>query len=371
MLMQINLDISLRLLYSSMILLLFLLFMILLVSLYLRWRNQVRESLKAALLEKYYPLIFGFLEDEISIKEISDQFSGRGFEYSVFEKLVKDIIDEVSGDDKQKLRSLLFIDKLFSYHFKQLNGNRTGGLLKACNYFSYTRLINYKVIIRLKELISHKNRLVAYMAVSALMASKSVKNKATGLKKIVSRKKISDMAILELLYEFNNTEKNEKDDEIKYLKEIIEDESVPPDNKSIIILAVEELGYYQLQTYLFKLLHNESEYWQNSEIKGALVVALGKFGYNEAAPYIRQLVMQTNWSLVKAGVIALSNLGGFENLDFLLSQLSDDLQKNEFILRSLLSSGYSQEEIEALFVEPYLSEYSLLMDSILQKPSSI
>ncbi len=329
--------------------------------------------MKLKLNERFYPLIFSYMEDETSIEKIEKDLSGHGFEYGVFEGTVKKLIDEVTGDDKHRLRKLLYIDPLFNHHYKQLMSNRESKLLKACNYFSYTRLINFKIIERLKSLITHKNRLVAYVAVSALMASKSVSDRAEGLKQIVKRRKISEMAILELIYEFKNNDLDQSVKEVEHLKNIIEDEEVPVDSKAIIILAVEELGYYQLQGFLFSLLSLKSEYWETPQIIRSIILALGKFGYEDATPYIRQCTLGVNEIIYEAGIEALSIIGGFENFDFLISLLSEDAIKNEVILRALLKNGFEQEEIEEAIGKENqrFQDYTLLMDIIKQKPLSV
>ena len=267
---------------------------------------------------------------------------------------------------------MLYIDPLFKYHWKQLRSNGIRDLLKACHYFSYTRLINYQIITRLKSLIEHKNRLVSYAAVSALMASKVVDDRAYGLSRAVRRAKISNMAIIELIYEFKNSELDQSEEEIKYLKEIIFDQQVPVDIKAVIILAVEELGYYQLQGFLFSFISNKDEYWSNPEIKRAIMLALGKFGYTEATPYIRQCTLSTNIDVFEAGVEALASFGGEENFDFIISLISENNLKNELIFKSLLKNGYSQVDIEkSLEIDNQANQdFSLIMDIINQKPLS-
>jgi hypothetical protein len=244
-------------------------------SLIIRSVNLRNEKREAELKEKYYPIIFEFLEEEVEEKKdrILSRIGNSTFDYYVLEMILKELIDQIEGEDDQKLRELLFMEPIYRRHLKQLKSGKDTEKLKACLYFSYARRVNPELINTLRTLLDHPNRFLAFSAASALMASDNTNVRAQAIEHISRVHSISEMGLLELLYKFQNENSNQRDLEAFYLIQLIRNPDIDTDNRALIIEGASEMHYVALMNFLRRALESNEELWQPDRVKVALIRA--------------------------------------------------------------------------------------------------
>ena len=341
-------EISVQILWTTLLVLLFSTIVLLLGSMYMRYRNRIIERKVQAYTNKFYPIILDYLENGKDEDEILKHFTGKGIEYAVFEKVVIELLDQLSGDDADKIRQLLYLDPIFEHHVRQLDSGSKVTLVKACNYFGYVRLVNFRVIRVLRYLVNDSNRLLAFSAASALMASKNIEDRKYALERISMRKRISEMAVLELLHKFQSKSKKETrhNEEAEALKWVVNLKDIPSDNLALLVLGISEMGYFQLTELFYKYLKSRLMRWNHVEVKKALIRSQGYFLNWEASEYIRNLLDAPNPEIVKASAEVLSIMKGEENEQKLLSKITGEDENEDFvILSAMFSEGYDDSFI--------------------------
>lgn len=360
LLIQSTYDGAIQVLWVTLFVLLVLTLLLFATSLYMRWLHKRIEDKLAFYKEKFYPIILEYIETGENRNELLPKFTGRNIEYSAFEKVVVDLLEYVQGNDAEKLRKLLFIDPIFNFHLKQLDAKSTVVQVKACIYFSKTRLVNNKIIEKLKKLSKHKNRFLAFAAASALMASPSVEVRAYALEMMAKRAQISEMALLELLYRFKYRHDDQLEEEVKHLQRIIELEDVLSDNRALLILGVSEMSYFHLAAFFYELLLREEKIWNVPSVKTSLVYAQEYFLNDEASEYMRKLIHSNEMDIKHAAIEVLSKFRGEENEEEIFKQVNgNDQELDFFIVKTLMEEGYAAHDIAIKSTEveiPYVNQ---------------
>ena len=369
LLLQVQFEVSVSLLWITFLILLVLTFILLGGSVYMRGVRKSIEHRVAYYEGKFYPIVLDYLESGKHEDEVLKHFRGARIEYAVFEKVVIELIGQLQGSDASKIRQLLYIDPIFEYHMKQLDSNSDVEQVKACNYFAYVRLVNFTVIERLRSFLDDENRLLAFSAASALMASKNVVERANALEIIAKRKRISEMALLELLYKFKYIHDDQREQEAKKIKEIVQKEGIPDDNLALLIVGSSEIGYFQLREFFFALLLSKKEKWNTVAIKIALIRAQGYFLNFDASPHLRKMLEHPDIKVVRATALVLSMLKGDENEEALFRQITGkDQEKDFYITSALFQEGYEIPYIIDNAATEQKEELKALLDIIRHEP---
>lgn len=341
------LELSVQLLWSVMLVLVILTLGLFVVSIIARFRHRQYDLKVNALNEKFYPVILSYLNDDITEDEIEDIFSGQGLEYSVFEDIIFEMLQNLEGEEAYKLQELLFLPPIFQYHLDQLNSSSDVTRIKACTYFSYLRLINYKVITSLLDFLYSDNKLLVFSAASALMASRDIDIRARALYMVVKQKHYSGMAMLEMVYKFHNDEDEQMDEEAEVLKTLINNENIPIDNAAVLIEAASELGYQQLMPYFFERLQSTRLRWRTPNVLKALIKAQGIYFNLEAAEEIKTHIDHKDPEVRKMVAFALGQFGGEDNLKSLYEMLFDPVYEVKHMATKMLYEN-GEEGIELL-----------------------
>lgn len=317
-----------------------------LASLVTRARHRRYEKKVEAYSEHIYPLILQYLEGEMSKEAVQDRMSGKGLEYSVFENIIFDMLENLEGNEVRKLQKLLYLQPIFDYHLEQLRSNNTINRIKACNYFSYVRLINYRILNQLMGMLFSPNPMLAFSAASALMASKECSIRAEALRAIARRPHISGMALLEIFYKFHFEQDDQLDEEGAELLKLIDDVNIPPDNLAMMINGISEIGYHQLAGPFLEKLKSDHDRWNRPNVLGALIRALGTYFNLEAAPVVRQYIYHDHTQVRKAAAETLGIFGQKEDLKALYNMLYDDnFQVKLTAAEALLQNGEQGEQL--------------------------
>jgi len=316
------------------------------VSLGMRLRHRKMESLAESYKESFYPLILNYLEDSSSKENILSFFTGKNLEYAVFERTVIRLLKNLDGDEVKNLKELLLIEPIYNYHLNQLTSNNEIIQIKACNYFRFTQLINPKIIYKLRDFVNSENRLLAFSAASALMASREVSIRAEALKEIAKKNNISKMGLLELLYKFESRDNSLKEEEAEALKGLILDAEIPDENKSLLIQGITEMSYYQLSEFFADLISDKNIDKENVKILNALINAQKDLFNITTSPVIRSFLKCKNYDIQLAAIETLAAFGGKNNLSAIYGLIENGetgIQKN--CIKSLLNNNISEKDI--------------------------
>lgn len=365
-----DLEMSIGFLYSTFLVLFILALLLIVGTVYIRWRHRIIDDKVERLTEYFYPIVLHYLETGEDEDEVLKHFSGKKIEYAVFEKVVIELIQQLDGQDAAKMSQLLLIDPIFDYHVKQLRSSNKVELLKACDYFSYIRLVNFSIKKRLKELLFHKNRMIAFSASSALMASKDVSDRIYALIQISQRKKISEMALLEMVYKFKYFNEDQRDEEAGAVKELLlGDHKISSDNLALIIRATSEIGYFQLSGLYKELLISEEKKWNRVLVKKALIRAQAFFFNTEVDSYLRELIKQEGRLYIKEITEVLSIFGGEENIQVVLNCLDGkDEYRDMQIIKTFVKNQHDDEELVTLVPEEKVPYIKNLVDIVNHEP---
>lgn len=339
-------SLSLSLLGIVTFLLFFMTISLFILSLSMRLRHRKIENLAESYEESFYPLILNYLEDGSSKEKILSFFTGKNLEYAVFEKTVIRLLRNLDGDEVKKLKELLLIEPIYNYHLNQLTSNSDILRIKACNYFRFTQLISPRIINKLKDFVNSDNRLLAFSAASALMASREVSIRAEALKEIAQKNKISKMGLLELLYKFESSDNSQKTEEAEALKKLIIDSEIPDENKTLLIQGITEMNYYQLSDFFADLISGKNIDKDNVKILNALINAQKDLFNITTSPVIRTFLKHKNHDIQIAAIETLAAFGGKNNLSAIFKMIENGnagVQKS--CLRSLLYNNISEKDI--------------------------
>ncbi len=316
-------DLSVNFLWIVTLVLLVLTFILFFASIVARTRHWTHEQLEKTYQNKHYPLILEYLGGEITEEEIEDTFRGEGVEFAVFEDIIFEMLENLEGEDADKLRKLLYLSPIFNYHFNQLNASDDVECIKACNYFSYVKLVNYKVIQKLLDFLSSENKMLVFSAASALMASNDVDIREKALNEVARKSHYSRMALLEMVYNFHNYGEEQMGAEARVLQKLMDDEEVSPKSAAVLIEGASELGYQQLLPFLLGKLKSTQSRWRHPDILKALIRAQGTYYNFEALPYVKKFISHSNPEVRKAAAFAFGRFGDKESLQELYRLLQD------------------------------------------------
>ncbi|MGK7370728.1 MAG: HEAT repeat domain-containing protein [Candidatus Halalkalibacterium sp. M3_1C_030] len=333
-----------------------------LASIIARTSHWSHEQLVKTYQNKHFPLILEYLDGEITEEEIEKEFRGQGIEFSVFEEIIFEMLENLEGNEADKLRQLLYLEPIFNYHFQQLNSSDKVECIKACNYFSHVRLINYKVIKKLQALLSSENKMLVFSAASALMASQEVDIRAKALRVVAEQAHYSRMALLEMVYKFHNTEEEQMQEEGEALKNLIDDDDIPPKSASVLIEGASELGYQSLLPFFLSKLESTEQRWKHPEILRALIKAQGDFYNSGAFPLIEKYIDHADSEVRKSIAYALGKFGDDKSLKGLYRLLHDrDYEVKVIAAKGLYENGEDgQTWLEASYEEEHLNIKSIV-----------
>jgi hypothetical protein len=259
------------------------------VAVVLRKKHERDEQYRLRKKEELYPMVLGYLDLEnskISQVEKAEQELGARLgskrDLEVLEDLAIEIMYNIAGEEKLRLRRLLLIQPLYNQRYRQLKSWRVENLIQACLYF--TNVINQRsnVLDQIFPLLEHRSVLVMHTAASAIFSFDDVKVRGKALREVCNRRGISEMALIELVYKFHNQEFDQMDEEVAELTSIISDQNIPNINRGVIIKSVADIGYVTMADHLFGLISSADD-TGNGVIATSLIEAMGSFGYTGSA----------------------------------------------------------------------------------------
>jgi len=226
--------------------------------------------------EELYPLILSYMIDDseqlISIQKALQ----RQDDILVLLTIMYEIMDSVEGDEIERLRDILGIEKIRINRRKLLHSDIKDNQIQACSYFARLARFNEEDFELFQRFLHSDQLMLAHTAATALMKVDQVEYRFIALSAIMQRQRVSRLAVLDLVYQFHNRINDQMDEEAEKLLELIKDRSLPIDNIAVCIKGICEIGYVTIAMELFELL--ESGYWDASgTVTEALIYAMGRF----------------------------------------------------------------------------------------------
>ncbi|MDZ7807914.1 MAG: HEAT repeat domain-containing protein [Gracilimonas sp.] len=338
-------DISIYLLVIVSLVLLGLTLLLFVSAIFIRLRHRKWAADIDQYRKKMLPHVLNYLE-EGDEKEVEEQFTGAKLEYYAFEKIVTEMLSQVEGNEAKKLKELLFLDPIFDHHYKLLISNDDVDRVKACNYFSNVRLVNFKIIKKLKEYLNSPNQMLVFSAATALMGSEDVNLRVEALCSIAKKNKISDMALIELFHKFHSDEDDQNEVEGEALKAVLENQDISSENRALFIKSITEIGYYNLVDYLLEKLKEPTKDWDHPEILIANIKAQGEFNNIKSVKVIRTYLDDESPEVVSAAVSELSDYGSEDDLPYFKYLLGhSDNKVKKAAVYALLQNNVKETEI--------------------------
>ncbi|PKD42616.1 hypothetical protein [Rhodohalobacter barkolensis] len=225
--------------------------------------NQYRET--------FLPLIFEYMEENVKEATFEKLLGSNTLKYRVFEETIVKLLKNVEGEDADKLKRLLMIESLYKYHLKQLKAGNDVVKIEACNYFRYTNIVRADVVYILGNFVQSDNTYLAFSAASALMASDNFNDRMHAMDTFTKREGISKMALLELFYRFKHDNKSQTTEEAAFLVALIADKNLSTKKRALLIRCVSESNYYLMIKPLQSWLESKDEFWKEPEVLSALI----------------------------------------------------------------------------------------------------
>lgn len=301
-----------------------------LTAVILRKKHERDEAYRLRKREELYPLILNYLDlDPENRKELEIAETGivrrlkTARDLEVIEDLILEIMYNIAGAEKLRLRQLLLIRPLYTQRYRQLKSWRVENLIQGCLYF--VNVINQRsnVLDQIFPLLDNRSVLVLHTAASAIFAYEDVATRGRALEEVCRRTGISEMALLELVYKFHNKEFDQMDEEVAELKRIISDRSLPNVNRGVIIKSVADIGYATMADYLHDLILTMQD-TDNGVIANSLIHAMGRFEYTGAAEMLAAKFHDSPDVAIRETLAdTLGKLGNKESIPVLIRMTSD------------------------------------------------
>jgi hypothetical protein len=304
--------------------------------------NRIREQVK----EELYPQVLAYLEDAISADEVipkSDE-KHHTIRLQELEQMLFDYARHLEGEEYEKIQQLLTHRRFMSYHLKQLQSKTDQVRIRACVYYGHLEALPEHVEHRIEAFLQSDNRLLAHAAASAMMSSRNLNIRFRALTVMSSRKVISEMALLDLLYEFHRVELDQAEQETKRIMQLVRNELLPELNVALLIRGLADLNLVFASDPLFNLFQNPKRYDVSGQITEALIRAMTEFYRMDALPRIRSEIYNNSVAVRKACAYAFGEMGQEEDLKALKNLLYDKDYAVRFeavkALNKLGSDGY-------------------------------
>ena len=267
------------------------------LSLYLLFTSVlVRFASKYVLKQKdkrrnlFYGLIIEYITAEEPDMSELEKVVMADFDIDLFVDLAGDLMNQLDGQEVLKLQALLSMPVIRSSYLQKLKSKVRQEQIDACLYYSKIVTLEPEELTILQSYVMSTNQLLAHSAASGLLSSSDVDVRFGAVVQMVRSKRISRLALLEILYQFHLKTSDQFEEESEYLAKLMVDESMPASNIGVVIRAITDIGYVQLLMVLFDLL--ESGFRStDDEIIEALIYSMGQFQFGPAGDWMIETTM--------------------------------------------------------------------------------
>lgn len=198
------------------------------------------------------PLIFSYLDGQIDAHEFSAQVQKR-HELMVAYQNINLMIDNITGDERRKLKALLELPRFKQHFYRKLRSSRPMHVAQACKFFSQKSSIDKKTIRRLTELQQYEYNVIAYASTLALVNSNDRQVRDKALIRFLHREQNASMAVNDIIFKYyeKNTDKEEAAEKLVFY---VMDNTIPEKTTAAVLSMFPEFGLYAYTSDLYKML---------------------------------------------------------------------------------------------------------------------
>lgn len=264
---------------------------LLFTSVLIRYASRYVERQKEKRKNLFYGLIIEHITAEGATTEAIENELKVEMDIDLFVELVGDLMTQLDGQEVPKLRTLLSIPTIRSGYLKKLQSKIPQQQIDACLYYSRVIDLNEAELTLLRSYVRSSNQLLAHSAASGLLSSDDVDVRFEAVSQMVRSRRISRLALLEILYRFHSTAIDQFEEESERLANLIADESLPADNIGVVIRAITDIGYVQLLMVLYDLLESGFRA-DDDEVIEALIHSMGQFQFGPAGDWMLETTLR-------------------------------------------------------------------------------
>lgn len=286
--------------FSGIILLvLLLLFTVLIIYTYFhRWILNIRKKKKSDAQEYILPLIYRYLDGDISESDFSDALRDH-YDIVVAFNNIDDMIDSLKGEEREKLKKLLDLSAFRKHFLKKFKSNSVMDLAEACMYSEKKLETDPKIIKELYGLQHHDRPVIVYAATLALINSSKQEIRDQALISFLQCPQNASMAINDIIYKYCELHP-EKDQAGAFLMEQVSTSEIPIKNAMAVVHMFRDLNFYQLTDPLFKLFSSPLPRDEHGHLRATLLNVLNQLPAPEVTEELfRQRLWESDYQMVR------------------------------------------------------------------------
>jgi hypothetical protein len=297
--------------------------LVLIIAFVRRWQLRNEELYRTNKSKEISREVIRYVSGEIGISGV-EKILKKQSDYIILLEQVRILDKTLEGKENERLQGLMDLDKIRKHFEKRFSSGDPIFQAKACLYFAKKAEIPVPYIAKLVDLSANKNPLLSYAATSALMAHGGMKHKSIAIKNVLKNKRVSEMALSDLLVQLTKYGNEHRDEEAFLFMSLIDDPEIEPDRTAIIIRILHELEYHTTVEFLLNYYDKLDLKKTDPEILKAILDALSKFGREEILDDIHEKFTRSKESGIREA--AAKSLGFFrkkESLPILQKMLND------------------------------------------------
>lgn len=246
-----------------------------------RWEAMVDRAQ-----DKILPYLYTYIDGGINRKEFADLLNSR-FDIVASFRNIQMMIDNLDGEEKTRLKSLLDIPDFKKFYMRSLHSSKKIDIAQACIYFEKKNITDKSVIRRLKELQLHSYSVISYSSTLALINTTDQCIRDDALDVFLRCGNNSSMAVSDIIFEYYDSHPD-KVAAGQVLFSIISDTSVPAHNVVPIVHLLPEFGLYELAGDLYDLFQHPVRHDKSGRLTAAFVEVLSEFSTEDITPLIEE-----------------------------------------------------------------------------------
>ncbi|GEM_PF-2249835 len=240
-------------------------------------------------------------------------------------KICSNLQFNVRGSEREKIQRFLEQTEMSNYYIKLLRSKSEKKIIEALHYFKEMEQLQSKFIKKILPLFNHKQPYIRYSAATAMMGCEKVKDRGYALELICRDEELTRLALYELLYKYRKKDKEQWEQEGKFLMGLLKNETVLKKHKCSIAIAMGGIGYYYQSTAMLNYLKELPINDDNTPLIAGLIEGLGMLKSPAVIEEIEKIIPLTNNTLVKKACMnALREINGKEGIQLLFNMLRLD-----------------------------------------------
>ncbi|MBN2732225.1 MAG: hypothetical protein JXR26_07345 [Balneolaceae bacterium] len=343
---------------GTILFILILLFTVLIIYTYFhRWGLNYHKKKKDDAQEYILPLIYRYLDGDISESDFSDALRNHYHIVVAFNN-IDDMIDSLKGEEREQLKKLLDLP-LFRMHFlKKLNSNAVMDLASACMYSEKKIETDPGVIKKLYELQHYDRPVIVYAATLALINSSRQEIRDYALSSFLQSPKNASMAINDIIYKYCELHP-ETNQAAELLMKQVSSPEIPVKNAAATIRMFRNLNFYQLTEPLFELFRSPLPHDELGQLRATLLRVLNQLPAPEVKQELfRQCLWESDYQMVRFETARWIYQHYTSDLDDMLLTLcgDDDLEVRIAAQKTLLEHAdmaHPGDQIPAAFQQEW------------------